>query len=420
MANHQIVAKIVNIGIRGATLVCRFLFVFFLAKLLNPSEVGLYGLVTASVGYALFFVGLDFYTFTTRELASCSRSEWGGLLKNQALLSGMLYLIVLPIATGVFVFDLLPWTLAPWFILLIVCEHICQECMRLFVAAQEQLAASFVLFLRQGTWALAIVAVMYYAEEYRNLESVFTAWLVACIGAIGFSGWKLKRMCLGGWGSTIDLAWIIRGVKVALPLLVATLALRGVFTVDRYWLQSLAGLEIVGVYVLFVGVANTLMAFLDAGVFSFAYPSMIRAWKEQDLKAFRYKLKEMTVLTVLFSAAFALISILLLPFLLDWLGKAVYLDYYYLYYWLLAAVILNALGMIPHYAIYAQNRDRPIVQSHIGALAVFVPTTALMAMWSPVLAVPAGLCVSQLFILLWKLLSFSKISADRNLLQTAG
>lgn len=417
MANPQVATKVFNIGIRATTLVCRFLFIFFLAKFLTPSEVGLYGLVTASVAYALYFVGLDFYTFTTRELASRSRFEWGGLLKNQASLSGVLYLIVLPVTAGVFVLGLLPWNLAPWFFLLIVCEHVCQEITRLFVAVQEQLAASFVLFLRQGTWALVIVAVMYYADEYRNLESVLTAWLIACGGAIAFSGWKLRSMGLGGWNLRVDSTWIVKGVKIALPLLGATLALRGVFTIDRYWLQSLAGLEIVGAYVLFIGVANTLMAFLDAGVFSFAYPSMIRAWTERDVDTFRKKLREMAVLTTLFCAAFALLSSLLFPYLLDWLGKAVYLDHYYLYYWLLAAVTLNALGMIPHYALYAQSRDRPIVQSHLGALAVFVPTTALVALWSPILAVPAGLCMSQLFILVWKVIAFTDKNAIGNVLQ---
>jgi O-antigen/teichoic acid export membrane protein len=402
MTDHSAATKVLNLGIRATTLACRFLFIFFLAKLLSPSEIGLYGLVTATVAYALYFVGLDFYTFTTRELAGRNRAEWGGLLKSQMALSAALYIIVLPALTGVFFAGLLPWALAPWFFLLIVVEHICQELTRLFIAVSEQLAASFVQFLRQGTWAVVIIGAMFYDEEYRNLEAVFTTWVLACFAAIGFSIWKLRILKLGGWAVPVDRKWIFRGIKIALPFLMATLAVRGVFTVDRYWMEFLVGLEVVGAYVLFFGVSSTLMAFLDAGVFSFAYPSMIRAFKESDPANHKRKMKEMGILALAFCGLFAFLSSTLLPHLLGWLDKVVYLDNYYLYYWLLAAAILNALGMVPHYGVYSQNLDRSIVQSHLGSLPIFIVATALATLWSPILAVAIGVCVSQLFVLIWK------------------
>lgn len=413
MKDHSASIKALNVAIRGTTLGCRFLFIFFLAKLLTPSEVGLYGLVTATVGYALFLVGLDFYTYTTRELGAHERSVWGGLVRNQAALSLVLYILVLPALSLIFATGLLPWELAPWFLLLVVVEHICQELNRLFIAVSEQLAASVVLFLRQGTWAVVIVVVMLYDEEYRQLEAVFGAWLAAGIAAIGFSVWKLAGMQLGGWRAPLDRKWVVRGIKVAVPLLVATLAIRGIFTVDRYWLQFLAGLEVVGAYVLFMGVANTLIAFLDAGVFSFAYPAMINAYQDNDPARYRSKMREMLLLTVVFSAAFVAVSVVALPYLVEWLGKDVYHENYHLFYWLLLATVLNALSMVPHYAVYSQKRDRSIVQSHVAALPVFAMATAIAAIWNPLLAVPLGLCVSQLFILIWKLRAYLKNTPKR-------
>lgn len=400
--------KVLNVGVRAATLACRFLFIFFLAKLLTPAEVGLYGLVTATVAYSLYFVGLDFYTFTTRELAGSDRNVWGGFIRNQAALSLALYCVVLPASMLVFFSEMLPWTLAKWFFLLIVLEHICQELTRLFIAASEQLAASIVLFLRQGTWAIVIVAIMLADEGARHLDAVFGAWTVACLLAIGFSVTKLRAMRIGGWRANLDYKWIWRGIKVALPLLVATLAVRGVFTVDRYWLQLLAGLDVVGAYVLFIGVANTLMAFLDAGVFSFAYPPMIHAYRRNDPILYRRKMREMIFLTATFVAIFTAASVLLLPYLLEWLGKSIYLENYTLFYWLLLATVLNALGMIPHYAVYAQKQDRSIIQSHLAALPVFILVTALATAWTPLYAVPMGLCASQLAILIWKLRAYLK------------
>jgi len=402
MKEHSAREKLLNISIRAATLGCRFLFIFFLAKLLTPSEVGLYGLVIATVAYSLYFVGLDFYTYTTRELASHAPSVWGGLLKNQIALSLVLYAVVLPALLLVFVSGMLPWELAKWFFLLIVLEHICQELTRLFVAVSEQLAASIVLFLRQGTWAFVVVMAMLYEEGLRNLDAVFAAWTLACVGAICFSVRKLGAMEVKGWHSSIDKNWIWQGIKVAVPFLIATLAIRGIFTVDRYWVQLLGGLEVLGAYVLFMGLANTLIAFLDAGVFSFAYPGMIVAYQNNDPDQYRKRMREMLFLTLAFSAVFTVFSLALLPYLLDWLGKDVYQQNYSLFYWLLLATILNALGMIPHYAVYSQKHDRSIIQSHVMALPIFIIVTAIVSAREPLFAVPVGLCAAQAFIIVWK------------------
>lgn len=373
---------------------------------MSPVEVGVYGLLTATVAYGLYFVGLDFYTFTTRELAGHEKCVWGALLKNQMVLSLGLYCLVLPFLVLLFITGLLPWGIAQWFFLLLVLEHICQELTRFFVAASEQLASSIVLFLRQGMWAISIVALMLFDEGSRNLDTVFSAWVLACLIAIAFSLIKFKKMGIAGWLSKIDRAWIWRGVKVAAPFLLATLALRGVFTVDRYWMQIIGGLELVGAYVLFVGVANTLMAFLDAGVFSFAYPGMISAYKNHKPREFRLKVREMLVLTLAFSVVFSVVSSVLLPSLLDWLGKGVYLENEALFYWLLLAAILNAFSMIPHYALYSQQHDRSIIQSHLAALPIFVLAVTSIYIWVPALAVPLGLCISQLFVFIWKLCSY--------------
>lgn len=398
--------KLLNITIRVTTLACRFLFVFFLAKFMSPAEVGVYGLMTATIAYALYFVGLDFYTFTTRELSKHDRSVWGSLLKNQIAVSCGLYCIVLPVLVFVFTNKLLPWHMAKWFFLLLVLEHICQELTRLFVAASEQIVSSVILFLRQGIWAVVVVILLLFKEDLRNLDTVFTAWILSCLFAIAFSLVKFKTMGIAGWGAKIDRRWIWRGIKVAVPFLVATLALRGVFTIDRYWVQLIGGLELVGAYVLFVGIANTLMVFLDSGVFSFAYPGMIAAYQKKDPEEFQRKMREMLILTLVFSALFVAVSSLLLPYLLEWLEKDVYLKNEIIFYWLLLVSVLSAVGMIPHYALYSQGRDKPIIHSHLAVLPIFILSVSTLSIWMPMLAVPIGLCISQLFILVWKIFAY--------------
>jgi O-antigen/teichoic acid export membrane protein len=400
LANN--ITRLINIALRGMTLASKFLLIFFLARFLEPAELGLYGLLAATIGYALYLLGFDFYTFTTREILKHDRSEWGGLLKDQGALSLVLYAIFLPLLSLVFFKGLLPWHVASWFFALLVLEHLTQELGRLFIAISEQLLASIVLFLRSGIWAVAVTALMFFAPELRSLNVVLGAWTVGGIAALLLGAYRLNQLGIAGWHKKIDWSWIRKGLKVAIPLLVATLAIRGVFTLDRYWLGALAGLDILGAYVLFMGICNALMSFLDAGVFAFIYPGLISAYNKQDSDAFRQGLRKMLIQTLLLTIVFAAFAIVLITPLLNWLNKPLYFEHQDLFQWLLLATLLYAVGMVPHYALYAQGQDRPIIHSHIASLVCFIPTTWLLSTHWPYLAVPLGLCTAFALILLWK------------------
>ena len=406
----QSLIRFINIALRGITLASKFLLIFFLAKFLEPKELGLYGLLVVTISYALYLLGFDFYTFTTREILKRERDEWGGLLKDQGALSVILYAIFLPLLSLIFVKGLLPWNIAGWFFVLLVLEHLSQEISRLLITISEQLLASVMLFLRSGIWAVIVTALMLLRSDTRDLNMVLGAWTLGSFSALVLGAYRLKQLNISGWEKSIDWQWIGKGLKIAIPLLVATLALRGLFTVDRYWFADLASLETLGAYVLFMGISSALLSFLDAGVFAFIYPGLISAHHNKDTVAFKQKLRALLLQTLLFSGAFAIVALLIIDPLLIWLNKPIYLEHKNLFPWTLLITLLYSLGMIPHYALYAQGLDRPIIHSHIASLLIFIPVTWLLSRYWPLQAVPAGLCIAFLLILLWKCLAFVRLT----------
>ena len=407
---NQSLTRLINIALRGTTLASKFLLIFFLAKFLEPKELGLYGLLTATIGYALYLLGFDFYTFTTREILKRERDEWGGLLKDQGALSFVLYIIVLPLLSLVFIEGLLPWSVAGWFFVLLVLEHLTQELSRLLIAISEQLLASVMLFLRSGVWAVIVTALMFYNADTRDLNVVLGSWAIGSFIALLLAVYRFRQLKISGWHKKIDWQWIGSGLKVAIPLLVATLAIRGLFTIDRYWFADLASLEVLGAYVLFMGISNALMSFLDAGVFAFIYPALISAHHNKDAVTFRIKLRALLWQTLILSIVFAVLALLIIDPLLIWLNKPLYLENERLFPWTLLITLLYSLGMVPHYGLYAQGLDRPIIHSHIASLVIFIPATWLLSLYWPLQAVPAGLCVAFLLILLWKCLAFIRLT----------
>ncbi|QJI16872.1 MULTISPECIES: lipopolysaccharide biosynthesis protein [unclassified Pseudomonas] len=399
-----------NISIRGLTLISKFLLIFFLARFLEPAELGVYGLLAATVGYSMYLLGFDFYTYSTRELLKRHRQEWGGLLKSQGALTLVLYAIFLPLLSLVFINDLLPMRVLGWFFVLLILEHLNQELGRLLVAVSQQLSASLVLFLRSGVWAILVVGVMVLYPDTRDLDVVFGAWTLGGLTALLLGIFRVNRMGLSGWRQKVDWIWIIRGLKVALALLIATLAIRGVFTLDRYWFQELAGLDMLGAYVLFMGVSMALMSFLDAGIFAFIYPGLISSYQQEDAVGFRRGMLKLLLQTVCVCGFFLLVALLTIGPLLAWLDKPLYSEQRGLFIWILLATVLYAVGMIPHFGLYAQGRDRPIIFSHIASLIIFILATGSFAQYWPHLGVPLGLCVSFFCVLCWKSWSFYRLT----------
>jgi len=403
-------ARLLNVSLRSGTLGTRFLFIFFLAKYLNPASVGYYGLFTATVGYCIYFVGLDFYTYVTREILKTPNDQRGRLLKGQAALSGVLYLALLPVALVFLNQAGWPEHLAWWFFPILLLEHFNQEMSRLLVALSEQITASIILFVRQGSWAIVIIALMTWDSSARNLDAVMALWACAGTAAAVLGAWTLQRMHMGGWREPTDWRWVKKGITVSAAFLAATLALRGVQTLDRYWLEALGGIEMVGAYVLLFGVASTLMVFLDAGVFAYTYPALIKHHHNQERNAARTKVRQMSLQTLAFSVMFGVASWLILPYLLNWIGNPIYQNAAGLYPWLMLAMVLNALGMAPHYALYAQGYDKPLIYSHIAALLSFVCTTWALSGRFQAMAVPLGLNISFAVILVWKTLAYWQLN----------
>ncbi|HTG37984.1 MAG TPA: hypothetical protein VL973_04165 [Sphingomonas sp.] len=388
------------------TLATRFALVFLLARYLDAASLGYYGLFTAATGYALLCVGLDLYVYTSREITKIDVSRRGQLLKSQATLVGLLYCVLIPVAVIVLPSAGLPEGLLWWFVPILVLEHLNQELYRLLIILSRQLTASLLLFVRQGSWAIAAAILMTVDAQSRNLDFVMALWAAsgAVAGAIGL--WQLYRLGMGGWRAPVDWAWLRKGVMVSGAFLVATLSVRAIQTVDRYWLESLAGIETVGAYVLFFGVASALTVFLDAAILSFRYPEMVAHAHQGEHEALHRKVRIAVIQVVAVSVAFSIISLILLPYLLEWIGQPVYLASMGIYYWVLSGIIAYSIGMVPHYALYALGHDRTLVLSHISALLIFIGATLATIPLSRAYAVPIGVTIAMVAVLLWKSLAY--------------
>lgn len=262
-------------------------------------------------------------------------------------------------------------------------------------------------------FVVSLVVVVF--PSARELVWVFAAWSIGAGAACLLGVLRVLRLDKGVLSVPIDWRWIASGVKIAFPLLIASLAIRGLFTFDRYWVESVAGYEVLGAYVLYIGIATSIISIIDAGVVVYLYPQVVAAAKANDGGAFVGNMKKLFVNIVVVTAVLVGGALLINRPVLSWIGKDVYMEHLYLLKWLLLAVTIYALSIVPHVGLYARHQDKTILYSQLFGLAVFFCGVLLGASQYGVAAVPWSLCISFASILIWKSIAYQVVGGCKGI-----
>ena len=325
----------------------------------------------ATVSFSVLVIGADYYTYSHRELLARPPEQWSFVIQHQIKAQMILYCLLLPAQLFIFLFGFLDWQYAAWFFVLLIAEHISQEINRLLVVMNKQLIASWVLFIRLGSWVFLIVPVMYFFPEMRKLPVLYMAWLFGSLVAILFGVLAVSR-ALPTWQKNItDLRWLKKGFKVGGAFLLATLCYKGLLTFDRYAVEAISSTEVLGVYIFYIGLVVGAFAFLDPAVFSFVYPKMLKSYQMQDKEKYQKAYKELMISTVSISSILSIVIWIVAPYIINWIDKPIYIEYLDNFKILIAVGFVFALGHIPHYALYAMKGDKWIVLAHTSSLMVF-------------------------------------------------
>jgi O-antigen/teichoic acid export membrane protein len=409
MLSKYFITRVVNVALRVMALVSKFVLVIVLAKLFSPSDVGLYGLITAMLVFSLLVIGCDFYAYSLRELLSRSQNEWSFVLQHHLLALLILYVFLLPAQWFIFAFDFLPIKMAGYFFLLLILEHFSQEINRLLVAMKKPLTASMVLFFRMGAWVWVVLAFMWVDQDIRSLEFVFLGWAIGCVFAIMIGLASIWRAVEKWRFWPIDKSWIKKGFKVGLLFLMGSLSMRAILTFDRFAVESLVGGEFLGVYVVYIGMAMAIVNVMDPAVFSFLYPRLVEAYSKGNYSEYDKIMREMLYVTLSLSVILGLCVYFLAPFVFDWIGKPVYSEHQSILLLLICASIAYVIGMIPHFGLYAKGKDKKILFAHLSSAALFLLLIFILSGVMHEAVVPSALLLSFIWMGLVKFYMYKNI-----------
>jgi len=357
----------------------KFLLVLCIAKVYSSEDVGFYGIYTSLIAISLYFVGMDFYTYSTREIlnASNEKSLWN-IIFNQLVFFLFTYIILLVIwqklaeFTGVNKFVFLA-------LALLISEHLSQEVYRILIALKSITMANALLFIRSGAWCYLCVFLIFYDKPL--LGKIFETWLLfsAISFLIGvFVLLSLYRMKVSD--IYLDWKWIYKGIKVCGFFFIGTLFLRGINYFDKVIAQQLINMSMLGVYVFYFGIAAAVQSAIDVLIMTRYFPRLVEVIQKHDYINANKSFFEFRKKTIIYSLALYLISFPFCYFVVVFTGKSEYLQGFSWYIAIsLSNIILN-VSMPYYYYLYGGLKDRVIVVINLLTFSVFM-LVALFGLW---------------------------------------
>ena len=393
-------SSILNVALRGAALLGRFVLLLALAQYLSPAEVGLFALFSAANLWGVYLQGVEFHLFNVREIVAADEAMWARRTRDAFVLYAILYVLATGAWTGLFGGGLLPWSVFIWFLATLAFEHVTQEAYRLFNAFGRPLAGSLVVFVRSGLWMYAVAVVIVLRPGSRSLETVFIGWTCGGALAVVLALVFVRRLPWRGL-PPIDWPWLRRGLAVGLPLLAGSLALRGISLFERWLVGYTHGDVALGVFGFYATIAGALPVLADSGVGAVLYPKMMKAWQQGDREAYRQRLRSLFIAFAVFLGVSVPAALVAVYFAVGHIGNGVYASHFTVYGVLLASAALWCASAVPQYALWAQNRDRAMIAisviglvTAVAADLVLVPRYgAIGAAWGQFVAMTVMLVV---------------------------
>ena len=338
------------------------MFIFFLGRF-SPDEInlGIFGLVVTSITLLIYLIGFDFYVFNTRQIINNHRKGLSNKISNQLYFHLVGYLLIIPLSTYILVeLEVIPATYLWVFIFLVVAEHLGQEYYRLFTALEKSVLANILLFLRSGVWVLVVFLDYFVFGNPINLNKYMGIWL--CFSSIStLTSTILLVLKYKIHFATIELGWILKGIKTASVFFLGSISFQVIQFSDRFIVDFFHGKKMVGVYTTYAQFTNAIEIFTFSAITMVAYPKMIKTY-EQNKEYLQVKSSFFRQL--LWLSLFLIVLMLVsAPYVLRFLEKESIIEEINTFFVLLAGIFFLIISNVYHYDLYVKKKDRIILNT---------------------------------------------------------
>ena len=361
-----------SVGMRVGAAAAKFGLTVVITAYMGVESAGEFALFLTSATLLGQLIGVDFFTFAMREMASrSSMQDVKSIVAGERVLFTWTYLAGIVLAVVPFAANFIAWEYLPIFVAISLLEQCSQELYRVLVSVRRPVLANFIYFVRGALWVLPLVALLAIQPSLRSLHTVYAAWLIGVTLSVLLAAMQLSRLLPGLLDLTPAEPGVVRdGLRVALPYFASSLLLNVVEYADRYFIGATLGTGEVGVYWLFRGITNLVPVAAYFAVYEFGFPDLASSFRAGEGQRFVRGARALLVHGVGVTATCAIGATVLAPALLGLLGQPVLTAQLSTLYILIGAAVLVSVSNALTFIVNAMRSDRIVLTATALACAV--------------------------------------------------
>ena len=339
---------------------------------MSLSELGIYSLFFTIITLSYILIGYDYYTYSTREILTKDYRSKALMVRDQFIFHLLTYVIVLPLLYSIFLFNIIPQSYLFLFYTILVCEHLSQECFRLFTTLSKPLIANLIFFIKSSSWVYIILLISGLGLFDLTLKHILIMWNVGVFLSVLVSLFYIKTLHLGAINKPVNWKWIKRGIVISTPFFISTIAQKVIEFSNRFFIDQYLTKDAVGIYAFYSNIANSMLTITYTAVIMIIYPKLIEYY-DKDIAIYKEYEKKLWVYTFISSIIYIGVIFIIISPLLSFLGEKDLSEHISILWILLPGTAIYMLSFVPHYNLYVKHKDILIMSLTItGAVFNFI------------------------------------------------
>lgn len=366
-------------GMRLGMLIAKFLLSLFIARYMGLEELGIYGLIVGAAGTVQAVMRGGVFNTLSRDAVHQSPSELTVHLRYYMTGVLLLYALLIPVALGI------GWYFEkPFFALLILAvmltEHFSFDIFILINNLQRQKIANLILSLQSASWIYLYVVLAFLFPPLQTMETLLMFWVGGGVIAVTatvflFRTWPWKE----AFEKKLLFSWYPEKIKASWRLYAHEVLININLYVDRFLITAFIGLEVTGIFVFFSQIVQAINNLVGASVTLAFRPRLILALNDKRIKDFWALFKECMVKALGNTVFLGLVSMAIIPFVIELTDKPLAIEFLPLFWLMLFATLFKVAAAASRSGIFAQRKDGVLLNIAIINF-VFVCTVGTLAL----------------------------------------
>lgn len=372
LTQHSLVLTVLNMALRGFSLIGRFALTFFMASYLPLTDVGLFGLLLGAVNVAPSVSGLGLNFSLNREIVDKGLDFSLSRIRDRLIVSVCMGIIILiPVAILAKAFNLrvsnFSFALS---IVIIFLELISFDIHLSLISMRKPILANSLLFLKSAFWVFPIIVAGLYISELRSIVFVLLGWFLGLVLYFSVLLLVCTKIPIGAVAKTsVDYSWIRRTLANSWYIYASDIGQVGQMFLDRFIIQAQMGARSTGIYTLHWSLANSIQVLITAGVLQISLPMLVSAERQGNeiwRRQFWLRIRTLLIAGVpICISVYAIVQIALPIFKLKTIG-----EYPFMFAVLVFGVMLKCVADMFNYGLYSRSYDRSLASTNVFGLFV--------------------------------------------------